>query len=300
MNILVTGASGFIARHLIPRLIARGCRVWAWTRSPKLCASLYRDQVSYVSNLDCFQKENSVSFDAVINLAGAPIADKRWTEARKNVLLESRLSLTRQLIEFISQQKNKPHTLLSASAIGFYGSHVDDEPLNESAPVVPGFAPELCSLWEAEASKATACGVRVCLLRTGVVLGDGGALAKMRLPFLLGLGGRVGSGKQWMSWIHIDDQVRAIEFLLDQEISGAFNLCSPGAVINSVFACRYAASLNRPSFVPLPSLVPKLLLGEGAELLLEGQRVYPQKLLDAGFEFEYSDLDSAFKNIAKS
>lgn len=297
MHILISGASGFIARALIPKLLAADHHVWAWTQSPQLCAQYYGDAVHCISDLDELELQ-AQEIGAIINLAGAAIADKPWTQARKTLLLESRLKTTQALIGWIAGQAKKPQLLLSASAIGFYGSHDNDVALGEEAKPNPGFTHDLCRRWEEQANKAKAYGLRVCLLRTGIVLGAGAALAKMRLAFRLGLGGRVGSGQQWMSWIHIDDQVAAILFLLNSSAqSGAFNLCAPGAVKNTEFTRLYAKSLSRPAMFPLPSFVPRLMLGEGAELLLEGQRVYPQALLDAGFKFQYEDLWPALQDV---
>ncbi|WP_299980902.1 TIGR01777 family oxidoreductase [uncultured Pseudoteredinibacter sp.] len=299
MNILLTGASGFIAQFLIPRLLCKGHQLLAWSQSKNTCAQLYGKQVECFASLDDYwQLANSPKIDAVINLAGAGIADQCWSESRKAELLNSRISTTKNLIELISNLDCKPDVLLSASAIGFYGSHLEDEPLDESAAPQQGFTHDLCSSWEAEASQAEEYGIRVCLLRTGIVLGPGGALAKMRLPFSMGLGGRVGSGKQWMSWIHIEDEARAIEFLLENKnAKGAFNLTAPNAVQNVEFTRLYAESLRRPAIFPLPEIIPKLMLGEGAELLLEGQRIYPRKLLEMGFQFRYEELAKAFSTL---
>ncbi|GAA6151812.1 TIGR01777 family oxidoreductase [Pseudoteredinibacter isoporae] len=300
MNILVTGASGFIAQALIPHLLADGHTLWAWTRSRERCQHLYGTQLNCVSHLnELFESDGVVHIDAMINLAGEGIAEKRWSEQRKAQLLNSRIDTTSSLLELIQRLDRKPKVLLSASAIGFYGSHDGDEPIAEDGAVSGGFTHELCHRWEEEAEKAREHGVRVCSLRTGIVLGHGGALAKMRLPFLLGMGGRVGSGAQWMSWIHMADEVRAIQFLLSHEqCSGAFNLTAPNAVQNLEFTQRFAHSLHRPSWIPLPEFVPKLMLGEGAELLLEGQRVYPKRLLQEGFQFNFETIDSAFKDLA--
>ncbi|MBB6519772.1 TIGR01777 family protein [Pseudoteredinibacter isoporae] len=299
MNILMTGASGFIAQTLIPNLLAEGHKLWAWTRSPQHCDYLYGANLNCVAQLnELLNRDDAVHFDAIINLAGEGIADKRWSEARKATLLSSRLDTTAALIRFIEQLDQKPTVLLSGSAIGFYGSHDSDEPLAEDGPINIGFTHELCRRWEEEADKAREYGVRVCLLRTGIVLGKGGALAKMRLPFMMGMGGRVGSGKQWMSWVHIADEVRAIQFLLGNDhCSGAFNLTAPNAVQNLEFTRSFAQSLGRPSFMPLPDVVPKLMLGEGAELLLEGQRVYPKRLLQEGFQFSFEKIEDAFLDL---
>ncbi|MCV6627647.1 MAG: TIGR01777 family oxidoreductase [Cellvibrionaceae bacterium] len=293
MHILLTGASGFIAQALIPKLLERGYQLSAWSCSPHIIQRRYDGRVQALAELS--QLSELAPVDGVINLAGAGIADKRWSPTRKQLLLDSRLNTTRALVTAMQTWPRPPRVLLSGSAIGFYGSQEGDHQLLEDAQVADGFTHQLCQQWEAAALQAESLGVRVCLLRTAVVLGPGGgALAKMLPPFRLGLGGPIGSGEQWMSWIHIDDQVKAILFLLDhRDCYGAYNLSAPGAVQNSDFANRLGRALGRPAVLPLPALVPKLMLGEGAELLLEGQRVYPERLLQAGFEFRYPGLAEA-------
>ncbi len=295
MRVLVTGASGFIGTALCRALLKRGDQVVAWVHKsePEVTGLERIDQLDQLEGL----------IDAVVNLAGAPIADARWSDSRKALLLSSRLDTTNALINWMSQQKEPPKTLISGSAIGFYGACTSDEKITEaSAPLCQDFSADLCQQWEAEAMRAEGLGVRVCLLRTGVVLGKGGALAKMRLPFLMGGGGPIASGKQWMPWIHLQDEVDAILHLLDRDdLSGPFNLTAPDPSRNRDFVKAYAESLKRPAFMPMPGFAVDLMLGsEASALLTEGLRVVPQRLEESGFQFTYPILENALLAVAKS
>lgn len=295
MRVLVTGASGFIGTALCRALLKRGDQVVAWVHKsePEVTGLERIDQLDQLEGL----------IDAVVNLAGAPIADERWSDSRKALLLSSRLDTTNALINWMSQQKEPPKTLISGSAIGFYGACTSDEKITEaSAPLCQDFSADLCQQWEAEALRAEGLGVRVCLLRTGVVLGKGGALAKMRLPFLMGGGGPIASGKQWMPWIHLQDEVDAILHLLDRDdLSGPFNLTAPDPSRNRDFVKAYAESLKRPAFMPMPGFAVDLMLGsEASALLTEGLRVVPQRLEESGFQFTYPILENALLAVAKS
>lgn len=294
MKILITGGTGFIGQQLIHQRLLAGDEIYCLTRNPLKVESLFSSKVMSLAELP---KKDELSVDAVINLAGEPILDKRWSEPRKQLLRESRIEFTQSLVEWMGQQTYKPKTFISGSAIGFYGSQ-SDEVLNEDSEAAPGFTHSLCADWEQSALDAERFGVRVCVIRTGIVLGHGGALAKMSLPFKLGLGGPIGAGRQWMSWIHIDDEVEIIEMLLTHEdYRGAFNLTAPEAVSNQAFSTLLGKTFRRPAFLPMPGFVMKLMLGEGAELLLEGQRVFPDKLVKMGYKFKYSHLDEAFDSI---
>lgn len=295
MKYLVTGGTGFIGRHLIERLLADGHKVICLSRSKQKVQQCFGERVKAVSSL---AELGQIKLDGVVNLAGEAIADQRWSEARKTLLRESRVALTAALVDWIATLDDKPEVLVSGSAIGYYGSHPGDRPLDERGGCTPGFTHELCQLWEDEAQRAEKLGVRVCCIRTGIVLGDGGALNKMLLPFRLGLGGQVGSGYQWMSWIHIDDEVDAIVMLLTHDhLQGAFNLTAPNPVTNREFAATLGKVLKRPAILPLPAFMVHLLLGEGAELLLEGQRVFPEHLLEVGYTFKYSYLQDALSDV---
>lgn len=293
MRVLITGGSGFIGQALTRALLARGDQVVILSRSP--------ERVVARSGLECLSSLQQIKgrIGAVVNLAGAPIVDRRWTDRRKRLLFDSRIRTTRELVHWISSQEVPPAVLVSGSAIGYYGSH-QDEVLDETAAVSSGFPHQLCRDWEREAMEAVAAGVRVCLIRTGVVLGQGGALAKMLPAFRLGLGGPIGSGQQWMSWVHLDDEVGGILYLLDNPaLQGPFNLTAPEPVTNEVFSKTLAQVLGRPAFMRVPAFMMRLMLGEASELLVEGQRVVPARLNTAGYDFKYPQLGPAFKSILK-
>lgn len=292
MHILITGGSGFIGRALSAALSARGDEVIILSRSPEKLAPA--PGIRAVGSL----KQVKGPVDAVINLAGAPIVEQRWTDARKAVLRSSRIDLTARLVDWMRQQPKPPEVLISGSAVGYYGSH-GDEVLDETAEPVPGFAHELCRDWEQAALEAESLGVRVCLIRTGVVLGPGGgALAKMLPAFRLGLGGPIGNGRQWMSWIHLEDEVGAIIYLLDNPpLHGPFNLTAPEPVTNEVFSDTLGRMLHRPALMRVPSVMMHLLLGEASELLLEGQRVIPEYLYNAGYAFRHPGFEEALEQV---
>lgn len=295
MKVLITGGTGFIGRAYIKWRQPHGMNFTCITRNPERAKKILGPDVRTVSSLMEVDEE---AFDAVINLCGEPIADRRWSEKRKKLLRYSRLTMTHALVDWMAMSEKKPSVFISGSAIGYYGTHPGDDLLVEASAVRQGFTHSLCADWEEEAMRAADLGVRVCLIRTGVVLGEGGALKKMIPPFKMGVGGPIGDGRQWMSWIHLEDELRAIDFLLrHQTLQGAFNLTAPEASRNAEFAQALGRSLKRPAKLPLPPFVVELMLGEGAELLLEGQRVYPQRLMQAGFEFKYPELDQALGQI---
>lgn len=294
MKILVTGGTGFIGQSFIRQRLANGDEVSCLTRFPNKIDSLFEGRVTGFQELP---DDKHFEIDAVVNLAGEPIIDKRWSTEQKKIIRDSRIDTTRKLIDWMTNLNHQPEVLVSGSAIGFYGSHSEGK-LSEEGAINAGFTHQLCSDWEAEALRAETHGIRVCLIRTGIVLGDGGALKKMLLPFKLGLGGTVATGRQWMSWIHIDDEVEVISMLLTHpQLNGVFNLTAPNAVTNKQFTHSLAAALNRPSCIPMPGFMLKALLGEGAELLLEGQHVVPKKLLDIGYQFKFERIDDAFRDI---
>ena len=236
--------------------------------------------------------------DAVINLAGAPIADGRWTDARKQLLSESRILTTRLLVEAISRSTSKPHTLVNASGIGYYGAS-DDRVLDEGAARGDGFLADLCLAWEAEALRAAEFGVRVVLLRTGVVLErDGGALPNMLLPFQLFAGGPIMPGTQWVSWIHRRDHIGLIQWLLTTpSVSGPVNAVAPEAVTMKRFCEVLGLVLHRPSWLPVPGFALQAALGELGTLMTTGQRINPAKALSGGYLFHYSTLEPALRAI---
>ncbi|MCW8885403.1 MAG: TIGR01777 family oxidoreductase [Motiliproteus sp.] len=294
MKCLVTGASGFIGSALIDRWLEDESveKVIALSRSPESLSSRFKGKVAAVGDLKQIADDEAI--DCIVNLAGEPILDKRWSEQRKQDLYNSRVGTTEQLLALCRRLKQPPGVLVSGSAIGFYGNQKDDRQLDEQEAGHPCFAHHLCHDWENAALLAEELGIRVCLSRTGVVIGHGGALQRMLLPFRLGLGGPIGHGRQWMSWIDLEDMVNGIDFLVRHEtLSGPFNLTAPTPVTNREFSSTLGRSLNRPAFMPMPGMVMELILGEGAELLTEGQRVVPQKLLQAGFEFSYPELQQS-------
>lgn len=296
MKLLITGASGFIGTALIHQLLAAEHQVIGLSRKPELLQSKISGQFRAIKDLAEIDANEEI--EAIINLAGEPVLDKRWSEARKQLIYASRLDTTAAVIELIKRLENCPQVLVSGSAIGFYGSHPGDRMLDERSEGRPGFTHKLCSAWENKALEAQSLGVRVCLLRTGVVLGQGGALQRMLPPFKLALGGPIGSGKQWFSWVHLDDMVAIIGFLLAHEVlTGVFNATAPEPVTNAVFTQALGRALHRPVLLPMPGFVLRLILGEGAELLCEGQRVVPMRLQEAGFEFIYPDIDQALKSL---
>lgn len=295
MNILMTGGTGFIGRALVRQLLEQGHEVTVLVRDYASARLKLGVGAELLRSLD--ELPVSTRLDCVINLAGAGIADKRWTLKRKQVLKESRLSTTRQLIQLFQRLEHPPACLLSASAVGYYGSG-RNEPLTEEDVGISEFSHDLCRLWEAEARKAESLGVRVCLMRFGVVLGAGGGMLARLLPFYrFWLGGRLGDGRQMMSWVHRDDVLSAIQFLMQQsELSGVFNVTAPKAVNNQEFNDTLAALLRRPALFKQPAFLVQLMFGEmGDRLLLHGQHVVPERLLQAGFSFRYAELQPALQ-----
>ncbi len=297
MKVLISGGTGFIGQALVPRLIEYPHEPIIWTRSEQKARKLYGEDIRVITSLE--QIEDDETIEGIINLAGEGIADQRWSDARKSLLRSSRIDTTSSLISLIRRMKQKPEVLISGSAIGFYGAQQGDHSLGENSDVTDGFTHQLCADWERTAQNAEDEGVRVCLVRTGVVLGKGGgALAKMLPPFRFGLGGPVGDGEQWMSWIHIEDEVEVLCMMLTHTLfSGAYNLTAPGAVTNAEFTRQLAATLHRPAWFRVPAFVLDLMLGEGSELLLKGQRVYPSRLEDAGYKFAFPELDVALRQV---
>ena len=295
MQIFITGGTGLIGRALCAALLAQHHQLTVLSRRPEQVASLCGANVLAVNSLARWQPEHC---DAVIHLAGEPIVDARWTRSRKKILWNSRVLLTEQLLARIQQSDVRPRILLSGSAIGYYGIR-DEQSLDECGSAGEDFGAQLCQAWEQAALSAQTLGMRVCLLRTGLVLAaNGGLLAKMRLPFQFGLGARLGNGKQFMSWIHIDDYVAMVlKLLTDDQASGAYNMTAPNPVTNSEFTQTLAQALHRPSFLFAPKLALQWLLGERAVLMLEGQRVLPKKIQQQGYVFQYPQLAQALAKL---
>ncbi len=296
MKIAVTGATGLIGTALSERLHKQGNEIIAISRRKNLSSpySVVHWNVER-GELDTSALEG---IDAVVHLAGETIAE-RWSARKKALIRSSRVEGTKLLVEGLKSLSKKPSVLVSSSAIGFYGNRGDEE-LDESAAPGTGYLPEVCQDWEAEAARADKLGMRVVRMRGGIVLSTkGGALAKMLLPFKLGLGGPVGSGRQWMSWIHIDDVVGGYHFALHQpEFHGVANLNAPRPARNREFTKALGRAVSRPALLPAPGFALKLVFGEMAQdLLLDGQRVLPRHLEQAGFKFQYPGLDEALRDI---
>jgi uncharacterized protein len=294
--ILVTGGTGFVGSRLCEILAEAGHRVTVLTRDPRQ-GRKFRGRVTLIDNVATLGRDTP--FDALVNLAGEPVLGGRWTAERRRLLIDSRIETTRALVRLIARSRRKPFVLVSGSAIGFYGVD-EDATFTEESAGRPSFTHDLCAAWEAAALAAEAQGVRVCLLRTGIVLGlEGGALAGMRLPFALGLGGRMGSGRQWMSWIHLDDLVGLIiHAMVVETVRGPLNGTAPEPVRNAAFAKALGRALHRPALLPVPAFALRLALGELAdEVLLGGQRVLPKKAEETGYQFLYPTLAEALKEI---
>jgi len=285
MKVLLTGGTGFIGSHLRPALAARGHEV----------RIVSRGQGDYGWTEESIRRGVRET-DAIVHLAGEGIADRRWTEERKRILVDSRVRTTRLVAAAAAERK--PRCLVSASAIGYYGPS-EAEGLTEDAPPGDDFLAKLCVQWEASVAAARDAGVRVATPRFGVVLHPGGgALAKMLPAFRMFVGGPIGSGEQWMSWIHMADLVALLVFLLERDDArGPFNAVAPRPVRMKEFAHSLGRALGRPSLVPVPSLVPRLLLGEAASVVLTGQHVVPRRATDAGFRFAFPEIDAALRDL---
>lgn len=296
-RLLITGGSGFIGSRLVPVLLGEGYDVTVLTRDPDKTVQHFNYSVTTVGRLAMLDKKEV--FDIVINLAGQGITDKRWSQDVKKQIWDSRVSNTKNLITYLQGSSEKPELLISGSAIGYYGIK-GDEPLDEQAAGDASFSSKLCDAWESEAQHAVKLGIRTCFLRTGIVLGkNGGALSRMLPAFKLYLGGPMGSGRQWMSWVHMDDLVGIIlNVINNKDIKGAINATAPNPVTNRVFSASLGRALKKPALLSMPAFVLKLMLGEMAEeLLLSGQRVIPKKMLDAGYVFQYASLEEALRDV---
>ena len=302
MKLILTGGTGFIGNALRESLARKGHEVVVFTRQAS------RENHPGVRTRYChwdpsqkgaWERELEGT-DGVINLAGEPIAQKRWTAFQKQKILESRVTATRAVVEAIRASKRKPPFLLNASAIGYYGPRGSEE-VTEQAPPGKDFLGETCRAWEAQALQAEELGIRVVRLRIGIVLEKGGgALAKMLTPFQMGLGGPLGNGRQWMSWIHLADLIGLIHFILEKkDFRGAVNGTAPNPVTMKEFTQTLGAVLRRPAFFPVPAFALKILLGEMSDLLLTGQRVLPKRALGAGYVFRYPRLKEALEAILK-
>tara|TARA_E500000178_G_scaffold134950_1_gene135001 strand:- start:4744 stop:5634 length:891 start_codon:yes stop_codon:yes gene_type:complete len=291
MHILMTGGTGLIGTAACAALHTAGHRLTILTRRARPATT----EATYITSLgECAER-----VDVVINLAGASLADRRWSSAYKRQIVSSRVDLTRELVVWMSQLEQVPNRLISASAIGYYGA-ADEQTFTEGAGVGTGFSSGLCQSWEEEAGRAAAHGTQVSLLRFGVVLArDGGALGKMTQSFRLGVETWLGSGEQWLSWIHVDDAVRVIQHVLALECpAGAYNTVAPEPARHREFAHEAGRQSKIWLKLGVPAIAARLMAGEMAEeLLLSGQRVLPSQLLEDGFQFHYPTLNEALKNL---
>lgn len=297
MRITLTGASGFLGTRLIAKLDAAGHSLHVLgRRRPQALAPRH----SFTAWDASAQPAPAAAFDgadAVVHLAGEPVA-QRWTDEAKRRMRTSRVEGTRNLIAGIAKASAKPRTLVSASAIGFYGSR-GEEVLTEASAPGRGFLPDLSVEWEREADAATPLGLRVVKLRIGLVLGpEGGALKEMMLPFKMGVGGRIGDGQQWMSWVHVDDIIGLIEFALNNEkLNGPVNATAPNPVRNTEFTKALAGALHRPAIFPVPEFALKAMFGEMSQILFASQRVEPRAALNAGYRFHATDVSQALREL---
>ncbi len=302
MKVAITGATGFVGSRLVERLQAQGHQPMILTRNRAAALSAFPNLeiVAYTPTESGLWQEAIAGCDAVVNLAGEPIAESRWTPKQKQEIFDSRKLGTQKIVEAIAQANPKPPVLVNASAIGYYGTS-ETATFDETSPTGNDFLAEVCQEWEGQAQKVKEAGVRLVILRLGIVLGDGGALAKMIPPFQLFAGGPLGTGRQWFSWIHRDDLVNLILFALTRpDIEGVFNATAPNPIRMSEFCQALGEVLNRPSWLPVPSFALEALLGEGAKVVLEGQQVLPKRTTSKGFEYQYPTVKQALTEILAS
>lgn len=302
MKVAITGATGFVGSRLVERLQAEGHQVLVLTRNPTAAKRVFPNLeiVAYTPTESGSWQQSLVGCDAVVNLAGAPIAEERWTPERKQEILNSRKLGTQKIVEAIAKANPKPAVLVNASAIGYYGTS-ETAKFDETSPPGNDFLAKVCQEWESEAEKVKDSGTRLVILRLGIVLGNGGALAKMLPPFQLFAGGPIGSGRQWFSWIHRDDLVNLILFSLNHpDVEGVLDATAPKPVRMSEFCNTLGQVLHRPSWLPVPGFALEVLLGDGAKVVLEGQQVLPQRTLSSGFQYQYSTVQQALEQILAS
>ncbi|MCG8670635.1 MAG: TIGR01777 family oxidoreductase [Pseudomonadales bacterium] len=294
-HLLITGGTGFIGQKLCPFLMKEGYQLTVLTRNPEQAKKRLGDTINTITWTS--EIADLPPIDGVINLAGEGILDKRWSDTRKQELLNSRVALTEALVKAIVDSGHKPKTFINGSAVGFYGDCGDDVCSEKSAPG-KDFAAMLCKQWEIAANRIKAIGCRLAIVRIGIVLDKkGGALERMAMPFKFGLGGKLGTGRQWFPWIHRDDLCKMILFLLnDNRCSGAYNATAPEPVTNSELTAALGKAMGRPTLLPAPGFALKLALGEASILLLGGQNAPPKKALQDGFKFQYTTIDHCLKD----
>jgi uncharacterized protein (TIGR01777 family) len=304
MKVAITGATGFVGSRLVQRLHGKGHKIVVLTRNTAFAQKVFPSEafpnveiVAYTPNTSGSWQNVIASCDGVVNLAGEPIGEGRWTPERKQEILNSRKLGTQKIVEAIANANPKPSVLINASAIGYYGTS-ETASFDETSVSGNDFLAQVCQAWEAEARKVKDAGVRLVILRFGIALGNGGALGKMIPPFKLFAGGPIGSGRQWFSWIHVDDLVNLIvEALTKPEIEGVYNATAPKPVRMADLSQALGQVMNRPSWLPVPAFAIEALLGDGAIVVLEGQQVIPKRTVETGFEYKYPNLQSALTEI---
>ncbi|MFG6098009.1 TIGR01777 family oxidoreductase [Leptothoe sp. ISB3NOV94-8A] len=304
MKVAVTGATGFVGSRLVQRLHEAGHQIKVFTRNPERARKVFPASVFNQVEIVGYTPQESGDWqaeisgcDGVINLAGEAISE-RWTPERKREIMSSRVIGTEKIVEAIGQAAVKPKVLVNASAIGFYGTSETAEFYETSEPIHQDFLSQVCQEWEKAADRVTAHGTRLVIIRIGIVLGMGGAIAKMITPFRLYAGGPIGSGKQWFSWVHRDDLVSLfMQGLTDEKMSGVYNGTAPHPVLMSELCDALGKVMNRPSWLPVPDFVIETLLGDGAVVVLEGQKVLPERTQSTGFSFAYPKVEPALREI---
>ncbi|MEH1891557.1 MAG: TIGR01777 family oxidoreductase [Nostoc sp.] len=304
MKVAITGATGFVGSRLVQRLHGKGHKVVVLARNTAFAQKVFPSEafpnleiVAYTPNASGSWQSVIASCDGVVNLAGEPIAEGRWTPERKQEILNSRKLGTQKIVETIANANPKPTVLVNASAIGYYGTS-ESATFDETSLSGNDFLAQVCQAWETEARKVKDAGVRLVILRLGIVLGNGGALGKMIPPFKLFAGGPIGNGRQWFSWIHVDDLVNLIlQALTKPEIEGVYNATASNPVRMADLSQTLGRVMNRPSWLPVPAFAIEALLGDGAIVVLEGQQVLPKRTEETGFEYKYPNLQSALTQI---
>lgn len=304
MKIAIAGATGFVGSRLVKRLQQEGHNVLVLTRNTAFAQKVFPSKafpnveiVAYEPTVSGSWQDAIAGCDGVVNLAGEPIAEERWTPEHKQKILNSRKLSTQKIVEAIAKASPKPTVLVNASAIGYYGTS-ETAAFDETSPSGNDFLAEVCQAWEAEASKVKDAGVRLVILRLGIILGMGGALGKMITPFKLFAGGPIGTGRQWFSWIHIDDLVSLIlQALTNPAMEGVYNATAPNPVRMTDLSQTMGDVMHRPSWLPVPAFALEALLGDGAKVVLEGQQVLPKRSVELGFDYQYPNLRSALAQI---
>lgn len=307
MKVAITGATGFVGSRLVERLQETGHTAVVLTRNPDQARQVFPQSRFSQVEIVAYQPTESGAWqqviagcDGVVNLAGEPIAEKRWTPEVKAQVLNSRKLGTEKVVEAIAQATPKPGVLVNASAIGYYGTS-ETATFDEASPSGDDFLATVCQNWEAAAEKVRELGVRLVILRIGIVVGQGGAIAKMIPPFKLFAGGPIGSGNQWFSWIHREDLVNLIlQALTQTAMAGTFNATAPNPVRMAELCKTLGEAMNRPSWLPVPAMALEALLGDGAKVVLEGQEVLPKRTLETGFQYQYPTVKPAIEQVLKS